>query len=219
MPSLERKTKEDGLSEFYFIENNDPDRVVKTITELCSSRIKNAFSHIDEIQVLTPMHKGEAGTINLNQKLQQALNNRSGGVESRGFVFKTGDKVMHLKNNYEKDVFNGDIGVVDEVVKSENRIVVDYDGRLVDYDILDLDELTLAYAVSVHKSQGSEYPAVVIALTTMHYPLLQRNLLYTAITRGKQLVIIVGSRRAFEIALNNNRTDMRLSGLRYKIQK
>lgn len=219
MPSLERKTKEDGLSEFYFIENNDPDRVVKTITELCSSRIKNAFSHIDEIQVLTPMHKGEAGTINLNQKLQQALNNRSGGVESRGFVFKTGDKVMHLKNNYEKDVFNGDIGVVDEVVKSENRIVVDYDGRLVDYDILDLDELTLAYAVSVHKSQGSEYPAVVIALTTMHYPLLQRNLLYTAITRGKELVIIVGSRRAFEIALNNNRTDMRLSGLRYKIQK
>lgn len=219
MPLLERKTKEDGLSEFYFIENNDPDRVVKTITELCSSRIKNAFSHIDEIQVLTPMHKGEAGTINLNQKLQQALNNRSGGVESRGFVFKTGDKVMHLKNNYEKDVFNGDIGVVDEVVKSENRIVVDYDGRLVDYDILDLDELTLAYAVSVHKSQGSEYPAVVIALTTMHYPLLQRNLLYTAITRGKELVIIVGSRRAFEIALNNNRTDMRLSGLRYKIQK
>ncbi|MGD9733966.1 MAG: AAA family ATPase, partial [Desulfamplus sp.] len=219
MPLLERKTKEDGLSEFYFIENNDPDRVVKTITELCSSRIKNAFSHIDEIQVLTPMHKGEAGTINLNQKLQQALNNRSGGVESRGFVFKTGDKVMHLKNNYEKDVFNGDIGVVDEVIKSENRIVVDYDGRLVDYDILDLDELTLAYAVSVHKSQGSEYPAVVIALTTMHYPLLQRNLLYTAITRGKELVIIVGSRRAFEIALNNNRTDMRLSGLRYKIQK
>ncbi|MBF0413353.1 MAG: ATP-dependent RecD-like DNA helicase [Desulfamplus sp.] len=218
MPVLERKTKEDGLSEFYFIENNDPERVVKTITELCSNRIKNAFSHIHEIQVLTPMHKGEAGTINLNQKLQEALNKTSGGVESRGFVFKTGDKVMHLKNNYEKDVFNGDIGVVNEVVKSENRIVVDYDGRLVDYDILELDELTLAYAVSVHKSQGSEYSAVVIALTTMHYPLLQRNLLYTAITRGKELVIIVGSRRAFEIALNNNRTDMRLSGLREKIQ-
>ncbi len=217
MPLLEKKTKEDRLSEFYFIENNDPERVVKTITELCSCRIKNAFSHIDEIQVLTPMHKGEAGTINLNQKLQEALNNRNGGIESRGFLFKTGDKVMHLKNNYEKDVFNGDIGVVDEVVKSENRIVVDYDGRLVDYDILELEELTLAYAVSVHKSQGSEYPAVVIALTTMHYPLLQRNLLYTAITRGKELVIIVGSRRAFEIALNNNRTDMRLSGLREKL--
>ncbi|MBF0467886.1 MAG: ATP-binding domain-containing protein, partial [Desulfamplus sp.] len=120
--------------------------------------------------------------------------------------------------NYQKEVFNGDIGVVEEVIKSENRLVVDYDGRLVDYDILELDELALAYAVSVHKSQGSEYPAVVIALTTMHYPLLQRNLLYTAMTRGKKLVIIVGSKRAFEIALNNNRTDMRLSALRDKIQ-
>ncbi|MBF0379012.1 MAG: ATP-dependent RecD-like DNA helicase [Desulfamplus sp.] len=226
MPVLERKNKEDGLSEFYFIENNDPERVVKTITELCSSRIKNAFSHIDEIQVLTPMHKGEAGTINLNQKLQQALNpskknnnhaDRS-GIESMGVVFRTGDKVMHLKNNYEKDVFNGDIGVVDEVIKSENRLVVDYDGRLVEYDILELEELTLAYAISVHKSQGSEYSAVVIALTTMHYPLLQRNLLYTAITRGKELVIIVGSKRAFEIALNNNRTDMRMSGLCEKMK-
>lgn len=218
MPVLDRKTKQDGLSEFYFIESNEPERVVKTITELCSSRIKKAFSHIDEIQVLTPMHKGEAGTINLNQKLQEALNNRAGGIESRGFTFKTGDKVMHLKNNYEKEVFNGDIGVVDEVIKSENRLVVDYDGRLVEYDILELEELTLAYAISVHKSQGSEYSAVVIALTTMHYPLLQRNLLYTAITRGKELVIIVGAKRAFEIALNNNRTDMRLSGLCEKIK-
>ena len=229
MPSLEKKSKGEGLSEFYFIENNEPERVVKTITELCSSRIKNAFSHIDEIQVLTPMHKGEAGTINLNQKLQQALhrdksNNGNGspdissGIESMGIVFRTGDKVIHLKNNYDKDVFNGDIGIVDEVIKSENRLVVDYDGRLVDYDIMELEELTLAYAISVHKSQGSEYQSVVIALTTMHYPLLQRNLLYTAITRGKELVIIVGSRRAFEIALNNNRTDMRLSGLRDKIQ-
>lgn len=218
MPVLEKKNGDEGLSEFYFIENNDPERVVRTITELCSCRIKNAFSHIDEIQVLTPMHKGEAGTINLNQQLQQVLNNRTGGIESMGMVFRTGDKVMHLKNNYQKEVFNGDIGIVDEVIKAENRLVVDYDGRLVEYDIMELDELTLAYAVSVHKSQGSEYSAVVIALTTMHYPLLQRNLLYTAMTRGKNLVIIVGSKRAFEIALNNNRTDTRLSGLRNKIQ-
>ncbi|MBF0111995.1 MAG: ATP-dependent RecD-like DNA helicase [Desulfamplus sp.] len=222
MPSLERKTKGDQLSEFYFIESNDPERVVSTITELCSYRIKNAFSHINEIQVLTPMHKGETGTINLNQKLQQALNSNqskplSSKIESMGTTFMVGDKVMHLKNNYQKDVFNGDIGVIDEIIKSENRVVVDYDGRLVDYDILELDELTLAYAITVHKSQGSEYQSVVIALTTMHYPLLQRNLLYTAITRGKELVIIVGSRRAFEIALNNNKTDMRLSGLKDRL--
>ncbi|MBF0203615.1 MAG: ATP-dependent RecD-like DNA helicase [Desulfamplus sp.] len=218
MPVLEKQDREAALSEFYFIENNEPERVVRTITELCSCRIKNAFSHIDEIQVLTPMHKGEAGTINLNQHLQKVLNNRPGGIESMGILFKTGDKVMHLKNNYQKEVFNGDIGVVDEIIKSENRLVVDYDGRLVDYDIMELDELTLAYAVSVHKSQGSEYSAVVIALTTMHYPLLQRNLLYTAMTRGKKLVILVGSRRAVEIALNNNRTDFRLSGLCQKIR-
>ncbi len=217
MPLLEKKRKEQGLSEFYFIESNNPERVVSIISDLCRIRIRNAFPHIDEIQVLTPMHKGEAGTINLNQKLQAGLNNRPGGLESRGTVFKTGDKVMHLKNNYQKEVFNGDIGVVDEVIKSENRLVVDYDGRLVDYDILDLDELTLAYAVSVHKSQGSEYSAVIIAMTTMHYPLLQRNLLYTAMTRGKDLVIIVGSQRAVEIALHNNRSHLRVSGLKYRI--
>lgn len=217
MPCLDRDKEDKALSEFYFIENNDPDRVVKTILELCHGRIKKAFSHVDEIQVLTPMHKGEAGTINLNQKLQSVLNTSPGGINAGGMVFKTGDKVMHLKNNYQKDVFNGDIGVVEEVVSSENRLVVDYDGRLVDYDIMELDELTLAYAVSVHKSQGSEYSAVVIAITTMHYPLLQRNLLYTAMTRGKHLVILVGSRRAVEIALNNNKTNYRLSGLRHRI--
>ncbi len=218
MPVLDRNNSDKELSEFYFIENNDPARVVDTITQLCSTRIKKAFPHVDEIQVLTPMHRGEAGTINLNQKLQQVLNNRKSGIEARGFVFKTGDRVMHLKNNYNKDVFNGDIGIIHEVVKSENRIEVDYDGRIVDYDILELDELSLAYAISVHKSQGSEYSAVVIAMTTMHFPLLQRNLLYTAITRGKDLVIIVGSRRAVETALNNNRTDFRLSGLKRRFK-
>ena len=168
MPCLENSSE--GLSEFYFIESASPERVVATIVELCSNRIKKAFPHVDEIQVLTPMHKGEAGTINLNQKLQQVLNKATGGIESGGLTFKTGDKVMHLKNNYQKEVFNGDIGIVHEVVKSEGRLSVDYDGRMVDYDLLELDELTLAYAVSVHKSQGSEYSAVVIAMTVQHYP-------------------------------------------------
>ena len=217
MPLLEKRNKDDGPSEFYFIESPDPVRVVSIISDLCSHRIRNAFPHINEIQVLTPMHKGETGTINLNQRLQAVLNDHPGGLESRGILFKTGDKVMHLKNNYEKEVFNGDIGVVDEVIKSENRLVVNYDGRLVDYDLLELDELNLAYAISVHKSQGSEYSAVVIAMTTMHYPLLQRNLLYTAMTRGKALVIIVGARRALEIALHNNKTHLRFSGLKERL--
>ncbi|MCP3901463.1 MAG: AAA family ATPase, partial [Desulfobacteraceae bacterium] len=216
MPELSNdKTDEDdkSLSEFYFLENNAPEKVVQTISLLCSKRIKRAFPHIDEIQVLTPMHKGEAGTINLNQKLQQVLNNNKDGIDNHGFTFKKKDKVMHLKNNYEKDVFNGDIGVVYDVDKIEGIVSVDYYGRIVDYEILELDQLTLAYTISVHKSQGSEYSAVVIALTTNHFPLLQRNLLYTAITRAKHLVILVGSKKALSMALNNNKTDLRLSSL------
>lgn len=216
MPDFKAATP-DKLSEFYFIENQTPQRVVETILELCSKRIPAAFPHIDEIQVLTPMHRGEAGTINLNQQLQAVLNDAKEGIENLGFVFKPGDKVMHLKNNYEKEVFNGDIGLVHEINKSEGRVLVDYDGRIVSYDLLELDELTLAYTISVHKSQGSEYSAVIIALTTAHFPMLQRNLLYTAMTRGKHLVIIVGASRALEIAFQNNKTALRLSGLRQKL--
>ncbi|MBU0973062.1 MAG: ATP-dependent RecD-like DNA helicase [Proteobacteria bacterium] len=216
MPDFKAATQ-DKLSEFYFIETQSPQRVVETILELCSKRIPAAFPHIDEIQVLTPMHRGEAGTINLNQRLQAVLNDAKDGIESRGFTFKLGDKVMHLKNNYEKEVFNGDIGVVHEVIRSEGKILVDYDGRIVTYELLELDELTLAYTISVHKSQGSEYSAVIIALTCAHFPLLQRNLLYTAMTRGKRLVIIVGASRALEIAFQNNKTALRLSGLREKL--
>ena len=216
MPSFE-KAASGELSEFYFIETGQPSRVADTILELCSQRIPKAFPHIDEIQVLTPMHRGDAGTINLNQQLQKVLNPSKDGMAARGMTFKSDDKVMHLKNNYEKDVFNGDIGVVHEIRKSENKVLVSYDNRVVEYDILELDELALAYAISVHKSQGSEYQAVIVALTTAHFPLLQRNLLYTAMTRGRHLVIIVGSSRALEIALNNNRTTQRLSGLKEKL--
>ncbi|WDP91261.1 MAG: ATP-dependent RecD-like DNA helicase [Desulfobacter sp.] len=204
-------------SEFYFIENREPARVVETIAELCATRIPKAFPHIEEIQVLTPMHRGEAGTINLNQRLQAALNPRPGGIDSHGQTFKPGDKVMHLKNNYEKEVFNGDIGRVISADKAEGKVLVDYEGRTVPYELLELDELTLAYTISVHKSQGSEYDAVVIALTTAHFPLLQRNLLYTAMTRGRHLVIIVGASRAFEIAFENNKTALRLSGLKERL--
>jgi exodeoxyribonuclease V alpha subunit len=216
MPQFE-KASEGTLSEFYFIETRQPARVASTILELCAERIPKAFPHIEEIQVLTPMHRGDAGTINLNQQLQEVLNPASGGMTAGQTMFKPQDKVMHLKNNYDKEVFNGDIGIVHEVIPSENLVKVMYDDRIVDYDILELDELTLAYAISVHKSQGSEYQAVIISLTTAHFPLLQRNLLYTAMTRGRQLVIIVGSSRALEIALNNDRTDKRLSALHEKL--
>jgi exodeoxyribonuclease V alpha subunit len=218
MPELSNESTE-ALSEFYFIENNFPEKVVETISLLCSKRIKQAFPHIDEIQVLTPMHKGEAGTINLNQKLQQVLNKNKIGIESHGFTFMVGDKVMHLKNNYDKDVFNGDIGIVYEIDKTEGIVSIDYYGRIVEYEILELDQLTLAYTISVHKSQGSEYSAVVIALTTNHFPLLQRNLLYTAITRAKHLVILVGSKKALKLALDNNKIDLRLSNLAARLQE
>lgn len=218
MPQFE-KTAAGQLSEFYFIENAQPETVVKTVIELCAERVPKAFPNISEIQVLTPMHRGASGTINLNQQLQNALNTRTGGIDSRGFTFKPGDKVMHLKNNYEKDVFNGDIGTVTDVVKNKEYLVVDYDGRSVEYDILELDELSLAYAISVHKSQGSEYEAVIIALTLAHSPLLQRNLLYTAMTRGRHLVIIVGSSQALERALKNDKTFRRLTGLKQKLME
>jgi exodeoxyribonuclease V alpha subunit len=216
MPDFKAR-EEQGLSEFYFIENQHSDKVVATIIELCANRIPRTFPHITDFQVLTPMHRGEAGTINLNQQLQAVLNPGKGGIDSHGITFRSGDKVMHLKNNYEKEVFNGDIGQVTEVSRADGTLVVDYDGRSVTYDLLDLDELTLAYAVSVHKSQGSEYGAVIIALTMAHFPLLQRNLLYTALTRGKHLVVMVGSSRAVHTAFENNRTRLRRSGLKDRL--
>jgi exodeoxyribonuclease V alpha subunit len=205
------------LSEFYFIEQHDPLKVVDIIAELCRSRITKAFGYIDEIQVLTPMHRGEVGTIHLNQVLQHTLNPGSHGIETRNGIFKTGDKVMHLKNNYQKDVFNGDIGVICRMDKSESQLTVDYEGRAVVYAFSELTELSLAYAISVHKSQGSEYEAVIIPVMAQHFPLLQRNLLYTAMTRGKELVILIGTPSALSMALHNDKPRQRLSGLREKL--
>ncbi len=194
-----------NLSEFYFIEQDSPDKVVEIIKELCQRRIKKAFKSIDEIQVLTPMHKGEVGTINLNTILQATLNKSSAYVKVSGREFKMHDKVIHLKNNYEKDIYNGDIGTVCSIDEINEEVTIDYYGREVVYEKEELDELSLAYAISVHKAQGSEYSAVVIPIMEQHYPLLQRNLIYTAITRGKNLVIIVGTTRALEIAIKNKK--------------
>lgn len=222
LPNLEKDPSE-GLSEFYFIEQYQPETVVKTIVELCSRKIPERFGFdpVRDIQVLSPMHKGTVGTIQLNQVLQEALNPQfSPGT---GIQFRPGDKVMHLKNNYAKEVFNGDIGVISEIDQSpqwsRRRLSVYYDDRLVDYESEELEDLTLAYAISVHKSQGSEYPAVVIPLMPQHHPLLQRNLLYTAITRGKKLVIIVGTRQALDTAIKNDKPRNRLSLLDQRLKR
>ncbi|MBW2593931.1 MAG: ATP-binding domain-containing protein, partial [Deltaproteobacteria bacterium] len=213
-PLFERSDESDYLSEFYFIEQRDTAKIVDTIVELCSRAIPEKFSldPVQDIQVITPMHKGEVGTINLNQVLQKNLNRLPDGTEKIQ-RFKTGDKVMHLKNNYVKEVFNGDIGWITAVDKKEETLTVDYEGRNVPYDFAELDELTLAYAITIHKSQGSEYPAVIIPVTTQHYVMLQRNLIYTAATRGRKLVILIGTRKALAIALKNDKPRQRLSFL------
>ena len=213
-PLFERPDESGDLSEFYFIEQRDTAKVVDTIVELCCRAIPQKFflDPMQDIQVITPMHKGAMGTINLNQVLQKKLNPLPDGAEKIQ-RFKTGDKVMHLKNNYVKDVFNGDIGRVAAIDKNEETLTVDYEGRSVPYDFAELDELTLAYAITIHKSQGSEYPAVIVPVTTRHFIMLQRNLIYTAATRGRKLVILIGTRKALAIALKNNKPRQRLSFL------
>ncbi|MBL0713211.1 MAG: ATP-dependent RecD-like DNA helicase [Desulfosarcina sp.] len=215
MPEV-KKTDTREIAAFHFIEENRPEAVVRTIVDLCVHQLPRQFDFdpIRDIQVLTPMHKGEVGTINLNQTLQRHLNHRP---DPAGFTLQAGDKVMHLRNNYVKAVFNGDIGRVEEVNAKQERLTVSYDDRRVNYDFGERDELTLAYAISVHKSQGSEYPAVVVPLLTQHFALLQRNLLYTAITRGREVVVIVGSKRALAVAVQNNRPRQRLSFLHERL--
>ncbi|MEW5736578.1 MAG: ATP-dependent RecD-like DNA helicase [Thermodesulfobacteriota bacterium] len=206
-------------SDFFFQETDDPEAMVALTLSLICERIPSAYPHIrrDDIQVLTPMHKGPAGTIALNKALQDALNPRPDVVESQGRSFRPGDRVMQLKNNYTKEVYNGDIGVVVHMDREAGVLTVEYDTGAVRYEFTELDELTLAYAISVHKSQGSEYPAVVLLLSTGHYVMLQRNLIYTAITRAKKLLVLVASRRAVEMAIRNNQQAGRMTRLRERL--
>ena len=211
----------EGRNDFYFIEKTEPEEALRIILELVGGRIRNAFGFdpIDEVQILTPMNRGLVGTANLNVELQKALNPREDGVTRGGRNFRVDDKVMQIRNNYDKEVFNGDIGRIIRIDTEMQELTITFDGRVVEYDYSDLDELVLAYAVSVHKSQGSEYPCVVIPLLTQHYILLQRNLLYTAITRGKRLVIVVGSKKALGIAVKNDKTQKRFTWLRNRLGK
>jgi exodeoxyribonuclease V alpha subunit len=206
--------KKGESADLFMIERDEPEECLKTIKELVKTRIPSrfGFDSTTQVQVLTPMHKGLIGTTNLNVELQQLLNPGEGGISTRGGYFRVNDKVMQVKNNYDLEVFNGDIGQISAADTALEWIEVTYPERTVRYPATELDQLTLAYACSVHKSQGSEYPAVVIPIHTQHFVMLQRNLLYTAITRGKRLVVLVGSKRAVDIAIRNNKETRRNSG-------
>lgn len=204
-----------GLSDFYFIRQDDPEKCADMIVELVRDHIPRRFKFdpVDDIQVLTPMHKGSAGVAALNNRLQAALNVQTQKVQRGERQYRLDDKVMQLRNNYDKDVFNGDIGRICYVNPDDRELTVRYEDRNVLYSFEELDEISPAYAISVHKSQGSEYPAVVIPILTQHYMLLQRNLVYTAVTRGKRLVVLVGSVRALHMAVSNNKTHKRYTWL------
>ena len=195
-----------GESDFYFMRCEDPELCVKRAIEFMTTRIprKFAMDPLRDVQVLVPMRRSLLGTENLNVELQKALNPSGDAVVRGGTTFRRGDRVMQLRNNYDKDVYNGDIGFVKSVSPEERRMVVEFDGRPVSYEAGDLDELVLAYATTIHKSQGSEYPAVIVIMHTQHYVMLQRNLLYTAITRGKRLVLLMGVPYAIAEAIRNN---------------
>jgi exodeoxyribonuclease V alpha subunit len=207
-------------ADFYFLAVEEPEKVVEEIVSLCRDRIPSRFGYnpMTDIQVLTPMHRGVVGVANLNISLQTELNHGTDELVRGGRTLKTGDKVMQMRNNYDKDVYNGDIGRVATIDRELHEVKVDFDGRIVAYDHSDLDELTLAYAISVHKSQGSEYPVVIMPVLTQHYMLLQRNLVYTGMTRGKKLVILIGTKKALAIAIKNNKPQKRYSMLRERLK-
>ena len=205
-------------SDFHFIDRAEPEQIAATVLEMVKKRIpgKFGFDPIRDIQVLCPMNRGSLGVRELNVKLQGELNParpEEPVVEKFGWQFRVRDKVIQTENNYEKDVFNGDIGQITKIDPVEREVSVRFDQREVVYDVGELDEVALAYAITIHKSQGSEFPAVVIPLATQQYLLLQRNLVYTGIARGKKLVVVVGQRKALAIAVRNNKTEQRFSGL------
>ncbi|HSK31296.1 MAG TPA: ATP-binding domain-containing protein, partial [Candidatus Limnocylindria bacterium] len=198
------------------------EEILATLKELVRESIPRSLQLQAEevaqtIQVLTPMHRGLLGTINLNRELQSLLNPLGRSLERGGFTLRLGDKVMQLRNNYDKGVFNGDLGRIAAIDREDGSVKVDFLDKVVEYDADELDEISLAYATSVHKSQGSEYPAVVIPLHTAHYMMLHRSILYTAVTRGKKLVVLVGSRKALAMAIRNLRVEKRNTGLREKL--
>ncbi len=208
------------MADFYFVEENDTDKVIASALEIITRRIPERFglNPKTDIQLLTPMRRFQLGSENLNTVLQAAINPQGPALFRFGRLYRTGDRVMQLRNNYDKDTYNGDIGWIMEVDPETQSILVNYDDRPVRYDLAELDELSLAYACSIHKAQGSEYPAVVILMTTQHFKLLQRNLLYTALTRGRRLVCLIGSQKAVSMAIRNNQVIRRRTRLTERLK-
>ncbi|HYI69084.1 MAG TPA: ATP-dependent RecD-like DNA helicase, partial [Skermanella sp.] len=207
----------DALSDFYFVDAADPEDGVRKLIHMVRDRIPRRFGldPVRDIQILCPMNRGGLGARSLNIELQKVLNPpRDPRIERFGWTFCEGDKVMQIENDYDKEVYNGDLGVVSKIDTDDNSLLIEFDGREVAYDAGELDQVVLAYATTIHKSQGSEYPAVVLPLTTQHYTMLQRNLVYTGITRGKRLVVIVGQRKAMAMAVKGNQSRKRWSKLR-----
>lgn len=206
-------------SDFYFVEAEEPEDVLRQIITLVAERIprKYGFHALDEIQVLAPMKRGVIGTENLNQILQEQLNPQQESLFRAGRKFHQGDKVMQIRNNYQKEVFNGDVGRIVAIDLEEQEMIVQFDDREVHYEFSELDELVLAYAISVHKYQGSECPCIVMPVHTTHFKLLHRNLLYTGVTRGRKLVVLIGTKRALMIAIKNDEVKQRHTGLKQAI--
>lgn len=221
MPS---KNDQQNISDFYTIYADEAEQIAPKLLALINQRIPRKFNYdpIKEIQVLTPMNKGSIGVRSLNIELQKVLNKNfatTNKITRYGTTYAEQDKVIQMINNYEKEVFNGDIGFIEKIDQEENLVIINFDNKLVEYDASDLDELNLAYACSIHKSQGSEYPVVIIPLAMQHYTLLARNLLYTAVTRGKKLVIIIAEKKALFMAVKNFASNDRLTHLKDLIQK
>lgn len=191
-------------TDFFFMREDDPERAAETIVRLVKERLPRAYRESpDRIQVLTPMQRGVVGAANLNLLLQQALNPSGPSLNRGGYTYRQGDRVMQQRNNYDKDVFNGDLGYIREVDTEDRMLTVDFDGKKVEYDVTELDELTLAYATTIHKAQGSEYPIVVMPVLMTHFVMLQRNLIYTGITRAKKICVLIGAMKALAYAVRN----------------
>lgn len=222
MPEYSRNKENNANGQdFFFIEATDPAKAADLVVRLVTTIIpqKMGFQPVNDIQVLSPMQRGELGARNLNSRLQNALNPSNQSIQRFGLTFRVGDKVMQIENNYDKDVFNGDIGRIESITEEERVINVRYDDRIVEYEWLEMDELTLAYAMTIHKSQGCEYPCVVVPLHTQHYVMLERNLLYTAITRGRRLVVLVGHPKALRVAVQRTGAHQRITTLRERLQQ
>ena len=220
--SSNRQTEDDNqLLDFYFIKESNPEKIVEKILLMSTERIPQRFEldPMMDIQVLTPMHRGVTGAINLNRKLQDVINPDAKGLEHLEQWFRIGDKVMQQQNDYEKLVFNGDLGRIVNCDPKTKELHVKFDQQIVHYQGKEIDQLSLAYAITVHKSQGSEYSAVIVPLTTHHYMMLQRNLLYTAITRGKQLVVLIGTDAAIKKAVENEGSTRRFTGLLHQLSE